>query len=152
VPTALLAVALTGVLLSGPARAAGPVVAYTIVDGRVIPQRLTGAPGDAARGRAVYAGALRAGCPDCHGIPGGPAGERQAMKTDGPDLAGIGARLSPGEIRLWIVAPAVLREATKMPAYYAAGQRREADDPLYGGPELTAAEIEDLVAYLASLK
>jgi hypothetical protein len=39
-----------------------------------------------------------------------------------------------------------------MPAFYAAGQRLGADDPLYGGPALTAAEIEDLVAYLAGLR
>jgi hypothetical protein len=38
-----------------------------------------------------------------------------------------------------------------MPAYYAAGQRSGAEDPLYGGPALTAAEVEDLVAYLSGL-
>ena len=41
---------------------------------------------------------------------------------------------------------------TAMSAYYAAGQRDGAEDPLYGGPALTAAEIEDLVAYLATLR
>ena len=41
---------------------------------------------------------------------------------------------------------------TAMPAFYAAGQRDGADDPLYGGPALTAMEVEDLVAYLASLR
>jgi sulfur-oxidizing protein SoxX len=138
-----LAGALLGAALAAPGRAGEAVVAYTIVDGRAIPASLTAGPGDAARGRALYEAEPRAGCPACHGLPGRP----QAA----PDLAGVGARLSPGEIRLWLVAPAVLREGTAMPAYYAAGQRTGADDPFYGGPRLTAAEIEDLVAWLASL-
>ncbi len=134
------------VALAGSGRAAEPVVAYTITNGSEISASLTGAPGDAARGRALYAGAARAGCPACHGVPGA-AGEAASA----PDLAGVGGRSSAGAIRLWIVAPVAIDPETAMPAYYAAGQRGEADDPLYGGPALTAAEIEDLVAYLATL-
>lgn len=126
------------------ARAAGPVVAYTIVDARAIPESLTGAPGDAARGRALYAG--EAGCAACHGLPGAPA------EATAPDLAGVGGRLAPGEIRLWLVAPELRDAGTAMPAYYAAGQRRGVEDPLYGGPRLTAGEIEDLIAFLAGLE
>ena len=143
VSAALLAGAATGAL---PAGAAEPVVAYTIVDARAIPRSLTGAPGDPARGRALYRDEPRAGCSGCHGMPDGGGGKEGA-----PDLAGVGARLGPGEIRLWLVAPGVIDPETRMPAFYAAGQRTGAEDPLYGGPALTAAEIEDLVAYLASL-
>lgn len=127
-----------------PVRASEPIVAYTITDAAEIRESLTGAPGDPARGRDLYVSEPRAGCPACHGIPGSPGGAPQ-----GPDLAGIGTRLGPGAIRLWIVAPEVPKPDTAMPAFYAAGQRRGADDPLYGGPALTAGEIEDLVAYLA---
>jgi len=145
--------------LTGPGRAAEPVVAYTINNGSEITESLTGAPGDAARGRALYSGAVRAGCPACHGVPGeavsapdisGPnlAGPNLA----GPNLAGVGRRLSAGAIRLWIVAPLAIAQDATMPAYYAAGQRGGAEDPLYGGPALTASEIEDLVAYLGSLR
>jgi L-cysteine S-thiosulfotransferase len=130
---------------AGSGRAAEPVVAYTVTDGSEIGASLTGAPGDAARGRALYGGEARAGCPACHGAPGA-AGETASA----PNLAGVGGRLSAGAIRLWIVAPAAIAEDTAMPAFYAAGQRGGADDPLYGGPALTAAEIEDLVAYLAA--
>lgn len=144
---ALLAAALA------PARPAAdePVVSYTIVDGRTIPESLTGAPGDPERGRALYTGDPRAECAACHGEPGakGETGERGDAPA--PDLSGVGARLSPGELRLWLVAPEVPDEDTTMPAYYAAGQRTGAQDPLYGGPRLTAGEIEDLVAYLTGL-
>jgi len=133
-------------VLAGSGRAAEPVVAYTITNGSEITASLTGAPGDAARGRALYAGEARAGCPACHGMPGAACEAASA-----PELAGVGGRLSAGAIRLWVVAPVAIDPETAMPAYYAAGQRGEAGDPLYGGPALTAAEIEDLVAYLAAL-
>jgi sulfur-oxidizing protein SoxX len=135
------------VMLAGSGRAAEPVAAYTITDASEITASLTGAPGDAVRGRALYGGEARAGCPACHGAPGA-AGETASAA----DLAGVGARLSAGAIRLWIVAPVAIDPQTAMPPFYAAGQRDGAEDPLYGGPALTAAEIEDLVAYLAALR
>jgi len=138
--------------LAGAGWAAEPVVAYTITNGSEIVGGLTGAPGDSARGRALYESEARAECPACHGMPGAASETAPAS-----DLSGIGGRMSAGAIRLWIVAPSAFAEdseadeATKMPAFYAAGQRDDANDPLYGGPALTAAEIEDLVAYLAAL-
>jgi sulfur-oxidizing protein SoxX len=138
-------IALTALALASPSRGAEPVVAYTITDGTRIPASLTGAPGDAARGRELFAEEPRAGCAGCHGPPGA-AGGWTAL-----DLAGIGGRMEPGAIRLWIAAPAALAPGTAMPAFYVAGQRDGAEDPLYGGPALTAAEVEDLVAYLAGL-
>jgi len=134
------------VMLAGSGRAAEPVVAYTITDASEISASLTGVPGDAARGRALYGGEVRAGCPACHGAPGADGEAASAV-----DLAGVGERLSAGAIRLWIVAPVAIDPETAMPPFYAAGQRAGAKDPLYGGPALTAAEIEDLVAYLAAL-
>ncbi len=135
------------VVLAGSGQAAEPVVAYTITNGSEITISLTGVPGDAARGQALFGGEARAGCPACHGVPGAAGA---AAST--PDLAGVGGRLSAGAIRLWIVAPVAIDPETAMPAFYAAGQRGQADDPLYGGPALTAAEVEDLVAYLAALR
>jgi sulfur-oxidizing protein SoxX len=143
----MLLLAVLVAALAGPGRTAEPVVAYTITNGAEINDSLTGMPGDAERGRAIYAGETRAGCPAGHGVPGAAEKEPAA-----PDLAGVGERLSDGVIRLWIVAPEVISPETAMPAFYAAGQRDGADDPLYGGPALTAMEVEDLVAYLASLR
>lgn len=132
---AALAAALKG-LGPGPAAADEPIVAYTITDGTRIAESLTGKPGDPEAGRALYA-AERAGCAGCHGDAAAAP----------PPFAGLG----PGEIRLWIAAPDAIDPETAMPAYYAPGDRLEPDDPLYGGPRLTAGEIEDLVAYLAGL-
>ena len=137
---------LAALALAHPARAGEAVVAYTITDARSIEASLTGSPGNAGRGAALFAAEARpgspGGCAACHGIPGA-AGQRSAA-----DLAGLGGRMSPGEIRLWIVAPEAIAPGTAMPPYYAAGQRTGAEDPLFGGPALTAGEVEDLVAYL----
>lgn len=125
------------------------VVAYRVVDGREIPDSLTGQPGDADAGRGLYFDLERAGCSGCHGSPGGPGAQATVGAVPAPDLAGVGARLSTGQIRLWIVAPRALNADSVMPAYYLAGQRQGAHDPLFGGPRLTAPEVENLVAYLA---
>jgi sulfur-oxidizing protein SoxX len=141
VGTGLLLLALA---LPAGALAADPVTAYTITDGAAIEESLTGAPGDASRGAGLFAAAEPAGCAGCHGFPGA------AANGSAPDLTNLGARMSPGSIRLWIVAPSVLVPDTAMPAFYAAGQRQAAEDPMFGGPTLTAQQIEDLVAYLAA--
>jgi len=114
------------------AAGADGVVAYTVRDAAEIPESLTGSPGDAAAGEALFAG--EAGCTACH--------EAQ------PPGAGLGQ----GEIRLWIVAPMIIAPETEMPAFYLAGQRRGPEDPRFGGPQLNAREIEDIVAYLAGQK
>ncbi|MEM1276204.1 MAG: c-type cytochrome [Pseudomonadota bacterium] len=135
------------ICLSQPSWAAD-VVAYTVTNGSRIEASLTGQSGDWQLGRRLYFDRELTGCSTCHGSPGGPGAE-QIAGSEAPSLEGIASRLGNGEIRLWIVAPMVLDPMTKMPAYYMPGQRREADAPVINGPRLTAAQIEDLVAYLA---
>ncbi|MEM7238190.1 MAG: c-type cytochrome, partial [Pseudomonadota bacterium] len=125
------------------------LVAYTVTDGMRIDAPLTGRPGDWRRGRDIYFDRALTGCSSCHGSPGGPGAEVRAENNDAPGLSGIASRMSEGEIRLWIVAPATLDPRTDMPGFYLAGQRTGAENPIINGPWLSAAEIEDLVAYLA---
>lgn len=126
-------------------------VRYTIVNGTEIPASLTGEPGDPDQGRRLYFDIQATGCSGCHGSPGGP-GAQAAGDSSAPSLAGIGARLSEGAIRLWVVAPEALIPGTTMPAYYAAGQRTDPNDPLFGLPRLSARDVEHLVAYLVAQK
>lgn len=123
------------------------IVAYRIVDAARIPDPLGGLAGVPSRGLALYFSA-EVGCSGCHGSPGGPGAEASGT-APAPSLAGVGGRLDPGTLRLWLVAPRVVAPDGRMPGYYLAGQRSQADDPLFGGPRLTAQQIEDLVAYLA---
>ena len=87
---------------------------------------------DADKGKAVYAAQK---CSVCHSI-GGTGGKASA-------LDGVGKKLSAAEIRAWIVTPKEMETKTKsvkkppMPDKYA---------------KLPAADLDALVAYMASLK
>nr|WP_210344406.1 sulfur oxidation c-type cytochrome SoxX [Methylobacterium ajmalii] len=118
----------------------------TIV-GDAIPDPLGGRTGDAARGRAIATDTRKGLCPLCHTGLGGtaPAGDL------GPDLAEVGARLSEGQLRLRLVDGRVLNPATLMPSYYRTDGIRVAA-AWRDRPVLEAGEIEDVIAYLVTLK
>ena len=137
------------------ARAAAPItikdddlVPYTIVD-NAIPQSLTGAGGDAARGAKIVVDRGLGNCMSCHGV-GMP--QEPFPGNVGPDLAGVGSRLSAGELRLRLVDPKRLNEATSMPAFYKVEGLNRVARRYAGKPILTAAEIEDVIAYLLTLR
>jgi len=119
------------------------------IAGSAIPASLTGAPGDPARGRSIVLNRVVGLCMLCHS---GPFPEERFQGNLGPDLKGTGARWSPGELRLRMVDSRKLNVDTIMPAYYALdGVNRVA--PAYNGkPLLTAEQIEDVVAFLATLR
>ena len=114
-----------------------------------IPQSLTGVKGDAARGRAVVASRQVGLCLLCHS---GPFPEERFQGNLAPDLKGAGSRWSEGQLRLRIVDSGRVNPATIMPAYHRTeGLARVA--PAYRGkPVLSAEQIEDVVAFLMTLK
>ena len=144
------AVAIALALFAAPvcAQDAERVVAYRIVDAREIPESLTGAPGDPEAGRKLYFDLALTGCSGCHGSPGGPGAQTDPGAEEAPKLDRLAARMPEGTIRLWLVAPRVLKPDTTMPGFYSVWQRTDPNDPRYGEPRLGAAEIEDIVAYL----
>lgn len=123
-------------------------VAGSVFAGEEIPAPLTGAKGDPVRGRALVANRQVGLCLLCHS---GPFPEERFQGNLAPDLREA-ARLTEAEIRLRLVDPARVNPKTIMPAYYRTeGLTRVA--PAYRGkPVLTAEQIEDVVAYLLSLK
>jgi sulfur-oxidizing protein SoxX len=142
---ALLAVVLTA---GAPAVAAETLVSYEIVDD-AIPNSLTGRPGDPVRGRAIVTDRRVGLCLLCHS---GPFPEQHFQGNLAPSLAGAGARAGEGQLRLRLVDASRLNPNTIMPPYY----RTEGLDrvaPAYAGkPILTAAQIEDVVAFLVTLR
>ena len=114
-----------------------------------IPQSLTGVKGDAARGRAVVASRQVGLCLLCHS---GPFPEERFQGNLAPDLKGAGSRWSEGQLRLRIVDSGRVNPATMMPAYHRTeGLARVA--PAYRGkPVLSAEQIEDVVAFLMTLR
>ncbi len=131
-------------LLAITAAALAQVAPYKVV-GDGIPQSLTGKAGDAARGRALLIKREAANCLQCHLVK---KDKELATGGDrGPALDGVGALLSDPQLRLSVVDYSRVTKGVSMPSYHKSGVAPERDKPL-----LTAEQIEDLVAYLATLK
>ena len=120
---------------------------YTVV-GDSIPASLTGARGDAARGRAIVANRQVGLCLLCHS---GPFPEQRLQSNLAPDLRGAGKRWSEAQLRLRIVDARRLDPDTIMPPYYRIEGLERVAAAWRGKPILTAAQIEDVVAFLATL-
>jgi sulfur-oxidizing protein SoxX len=114
-----------------------------------LPASLTGAKGDPARGRAIVANRQVGLCLLCHS---GPFPEERFQGNLAPDLRGVGARLSEGEIRLRLIDPARANPQTIMPAYFKTDGLTRVAPSFKDKPVLSAEQIEDVVAYLATLK
>ena len=88
-------------------------------------------------------------CLLCHS---GPFPEERFQGDIGPDLGGVGARLSAGQIRLRMVDSARLNPDTVMPSYHAVDRLRRVGTAWRGKPVLSAAQVEDVVAFLTTLR
>lgn len=150
---AIAAVAAVGFGAS-QAHAAGKMVSepgltpYTIVDGG-IPKSLTGQAGDAANGRKVVIHRKKGNCLACHQMP---IPEEQFHGETGPDLAGVGDRLTEAELRLRLVNPKTVNEDTMMPSFYRTAGYTQINKNFADKSILTAQEVEDVIAYLKTLK
>jgi L-cysteine S-thiosulfotransferase len=120
-----------------------------VIVGDSIPVSLTGAKGDPVRGRAIVADRQAGMCLLCHA---GPFPEDKFQSNIGPDLAGVGSRLSEGQLRLRIVDTSKIDPDTIMPPFYRVEGLNRVPPGYQGKPVLTAMEIEDVVAYLMTLK
>ena len=112
------------------------------------PLPLTAQPGDAQRGRAIVADRTRGMCLLCHE---GPFPEiRQGNLA--PTLDGAGSRLSEAQLRARIMDARAIHPASIMPAYHQTEGQVQVAPALRGQPLLAAQEIEDVVAFLMTLR
>jgi sulfur-oxidizing protein SoxX len=129
--------ALLAAALVHPARSQG--LSYEVV-GDGIPKPLTATPGNAARGKALLVKREAANCLKCHRIS---QKELAGGGDKGPSLDGIGANLTTAQIRLSVVDLARVSKKTEMPSFHKSGGE---------APKLTAQEVEDVVAFLGTLR
>ena len=120
---------------------------YAVI-GDAIPVSLTGAPGDPARGHALVRERTST-CLLCHS---GPFPEEKFQGDLAPNLAGAGSRWSEGQLRLRLVDASRLNPVTIMPSYYRVDGLDRVGATWRGKPILSAEQIEDMVAYLATLR
>jgi sulfur-oxidizing protein SoxX len=123
------------------------LASYKVV-GDGIPDPLTGSPGDAARGRALVLERTST-CILCHS---GPFPETRFQGDLAPNLSGSGSRWTTSQLRLRIVDASRLNPATIMPSYYRVDGLERVSSSFKGKPILSAEQIEDIVAYLATLR
>jgi sulfur-oxidizing protein SoxX len=121
---------------------------YTVV-GDAIPDSLTGMPGDAARGKAIVTSRQTGLCLLCHSAP---LPEEKFQGTIGPDLKGSGSRYSEGELRMRMVDSRQLNPDTIMPSYYRLDGLERVAPAFRGKTVLSAEQIEDVVAFLKTLR
>jgi len=121
---------------------------YMIV-GDAIPTSLTGSGGDPVRGREIVVNRQVGLCLLCHS---GPFPEQKFQGTMAPDLKGAGARSSEGQLRLRIVDASRIKPDTIMPPYYRVDGLERVAPSFQGKPILTAEQIEDVIAFLLTLR
>jgi len=146
--TPVVAILLSSLTLDSPSARAEALASYSIT-GQKIVKPLTHRAGDARRGRDWVLAPRGGNCLNCHKMP---IPEEAAQGNLGPDLTGIGSRMDEGELRLRLVDPRRINPQTIMPSYYRTQGLTRVDKSLEGQPVLTAQEIEDVLAYLRSLK
>jgi sulfur-oxidizing protein SoxX len=125
------------------------LVPYTIVDDNSIPKSLTGKAGDPANGRKLAINRKKGNCLACHVMP---IPEHQFHGETAPSLYGVGKRLSEGELRLQLVNSKVTNESTLMPSFYRTYGFNKVLKKFQGKSILEAQDVEDIVAYLMTLK
>jgi len=115
--------------------------------GDEIPRPLTAEPGDPARGRSILVDRDQGGCTLCHEVPG-----ETRFGNVAPALAGVGSKLSAAQLRLRVADSTRVNPDTPMPAYYRTEGLTQVAAAYRGKPILSAQQVEDVVAFLTTLK
>ncbi|NBV71494.1 MAG: sulfur oxidation c-type cytochrome SoxX [Burkholderiaceae bacterium] len=126
-----------------------PSQAQMIWDGDAIPSSLSGQPGDPIKGRTIVTSRQTGLCILCHA---GPFPEERFQGNLAPDLKLSVANLSTAQLRARLVDPSKTNTNTIMPAYFRIDHLQRVAPPFAGKTVLSAQEIEDVIAYLLTIK
>lgn len=126
-----------------------PSQAQIIWDGDAIPNSLSGLAGDPIKGRTIVTSRQTGLCILCHA---GPFPEERFQGNLAPDLQLSVANLSTAQLRARLVDPSKTNTNTIMPAYFRIDHLQRVAPPFAGKTVLSAQEIEDVIAYLLTIK
>jgi sulfur-oxidizing protein SoxX len=105
------------------------------------------AAGDAIRGRELFVSREGGHCVLCHAVPGAAA-----AGDIGPSLAGVGSRLNAAQLRLRVADITRVNPEATMPSFHRTEGLNRVASRYVGQPALSGQQVEDLVAYLGTLK
>ena len=110
---------------------------------------LTDVPGDAVRGRAIVVNRQLGLCLLCHS---GPFAEERFQGDMAPALDGVGARWSEAQLRLRLVDSRRINPQSIMPSYRRTEGFERVGAAWQGKAVLSAQQVEDVVAFLRTLR
>ncbi len=146
---ALLGLAVTTAVAATAATAQTAPSAVKYEDGAVAAS-LTGQPGDPKAGREVFINRKQGNCLACHVNSDIP--EQPFHGEVGPPLDGVADRWEEADLRGIVSNAKQMFEGTIMPAFYIDSGYERPLEKFAGKPVLTAQQVEDVVAYLMTLK
>ncbi len=151
----ILKLGLAGACLAGVAVATAHAGSVAPMDVKFtdngVEASLTGAAGDAAKGRAVFSNRKLGNCLACH--VNAEQKEHSFHGEVGPPLDGVADRYSEAELRAIVIdSKKALTEETLMPGFYSLKLGARIHKKFADKTILTAEQVEDVVAYLATLK
>ena len=111
---------------------------------------LTGQSGDPVEGRKVFSNRKQGNCLACHVNSEMP--EESFHGEVGPPLDGVADRWSEAELRGIVSNAKMVFEGTMMPAFYIDSGYERPLEEFAGTSILTAQQVEDVIAYLMTLK
>ncbi len=144
------AILIAAILLTGPAVAQTPALVSFEIKDQAIAASLTGAKGDPKKGEAVVVNRLQGNCLACHVVT--RTRPRALSRQHWPDPRRRRRPPERGEIRLRLVDGTKINPETMMPSFYRIDGLNRVLPNFRGKPVLTAEQVEDVVAYLLTLK
>ena len=126
-----------------------PSQAQVVWTGDAVQTALSSSPGDPVKGRAIVTSRQTGLCILCHA---GPFPEERFQGNLAPDLRLSIANLSAGQLRARLVDPSQSSPNTIMPAYFRIDHLQRVAPQFAGKTVLTGQEIEDVLAYLLTIK
>lgn len=139
-------------LLALPVQASDPIAPdkVKITDGQ-FDKSLTGKKGDPAAGRKWFVGRKLGNCLACHVNKN--TSDEQFHGEVGPPMDGVGDRYDAAQLRAIVInSKAVFGDQTLMPGFYRVSGLNRVHDKFAGKTILSAQQVEDVVAYLMTLK
>jgi len=136
------------IMLAGTA-VAGDLVKYEVVD-YGISKSLTGKSGDAEKGQKWFVSRKLGNCLACHQVSS--LASQPFHGEIGPSLDGVAERYTEAQLRMQVVNAKVINPDTIMPAFYRTDGLHLVLKKFAGKPILDAGQVEDVVAYLKTLK
>ena len=133
--------------LGGPRLLHGLIVLVVFIG--ALPALSNELTGDPQAGRSLVASRQKGLCLLCHS---GPFPEEPFQGNIAPNLSDLVANLSATQLRARIMNPAITNPQTIMPSYYQPEHLTRVSKPYQGQSILSLKEIDDVVAYLMTLK